>query len=164
MLLSPSIPREVFSRLLCTIGNIIRGNELIQQFMGIFETANFPLQLDSVSLQQTFYSVVRKWSPKHLIYSPYCLSNTWYIPHILPIYCLSTVSQTPTLLTDELEMSDREAIVLILMLMVNDKQIFSTRVSALYCVQCFLFKNPKGQASIVTTLLPNQDSELLVDW
>ena len=60
-------------------------------------------------------------------------------------------------LSDELEMSERPAILLILMFMVNDKQPFKARLAALYCVQCFLFKNQKGQARIVSTLLPNQE-------
>ena len=54
-------------------------------------------------------------------------------------------------------MSERPAILLILMFMVNDKQPFKARLAALYCVQCFLFKNQKGQARIVSTLLPNQE-------
>jgi hypothetical protein len=54
-------------------------------------------------------------------------------------------------------MSERPAILLILMFMVNDKQPFKARLAALYCVQCFLFKNQKGQARIISTLLPNQE-------
>ena len=59
--------------------------------------------------------------------------------------------------SEELELSDRPAILVILMYMVNDKQPFKIRVAALYCIQCFLYKNQKGQAAVVSTLLPDQE-------
>ncbi|XP_078060280.1 general vesicular transport factor p115 isoform X7 [Mustelus asterias] len=48
----------------------------------------------------------------------------------------------------------RPAIVVLLMSMVNERQPFVLRCAVLYCFQCFLYKNQKGQAEIVTTLLP----------
>ncbi|RZF47201.1 hypothetical protein LSTR_LSTR004910 [Laodelphax striatellus] len=49
----------------------------------------------------------------------------------------------------------REAIVVLLMSMVNEKQPFSLRCAVLYCFQCFLFKNETGQGQLVQTLLPS---------
>lgn len=40
------------------------------------------------------------------------------------------------------------------MTMINDKQPFELRCAALYCFQCFLYKNDLGQAQIIETLLP----------
>lgn len=48
----------------------------------------------------------------------------------------------------------RPVIVVLLMSMVNEKQPFLLRCSVLYCLQCFLYKNPIGQAQLVQTLLP----------
>lgn len=41
------------------------------------------------------------------------------------------------------------------MSMVNERQPFVLRCAVLYCFQCFLYKNQKGQAEIVATLLPS---------
>ncbi|XP_053442839.1 general vesicular transport factor p115-like isoform X4 [Nycticebus coucang] len=49
----------------------------------------------------------------------------------------------------------RPAIVLLLMSMVNERQPFVLRCAVLYCFQCFLYKNQKGQGEIVSTLLPS---------
>ncbi|XP_058235303.1 general vesicular transport factor p115 isoform X3 [Hemibagrus wyckioides] len=49
----------------------------------------------------------------------------------------------------------RPAIVVLLMSMVNERQPFVLRCAVLYCFQCFLYKNHKGQAEIVSTLLPS---------
>ncbi|XP_014825863.1 PREDICTED: general vesicular transport factor p115-like isoform X1 [Poecilia mexicana] len=49
----------------------------------------------------------------------------------------------------------RPAIVVLLMSMVNERQPFVLRCAVLYCFQCFLFKNQKGQGEIVATLLPS---------
>ncbi|XP_078233817.1 general vesicular transport factor p115 isoform X5 [Pogona vitticeps] len=49
----------------------------------------------------------------------------------------------------------RPAIVVLLMSMVNERQPFVLRCAVLYCFQCFLYKNQKGQAEIVSTLLPS---------
>ncbi|XP_053559280.1 general vesicular transport factor p115 isoform X1 [Bombina bombina] len=49
----------------------------------------------------------------------------------------------------------RPAIVVLLISMVNEKQPFVLRCAVLYCFQCFLYKNQKGQGEIVATLLPS---------
>ncbi|XP_068178580.1 general vesicular transport factor p115 isoform X2 [Antennarius striatus] len=49
----------------------------------------------------------------------------------------------------------RPAIVVLLMSMVNERQPFVLRCAVLYCFQCFLYKNKKGQGEIVATLLPS---------
>ncbi|XP_036407274.1 general vesicular transport factor p115-like [Megalops cyprinoides] len=49
----------------------------------------------------------------------------------------------------------RAAIVVLLMSMVNERQPFVLRCAVLYCFQCFLYKNHKGQEEIVSTLLPS---------
>lgn len=49
----------------------------------------------------------------------------------------------------------REAIVVLLMSMVNEKQPFLLRCAVLYCFQCFLYQNEVGQAQLVQTLLPS---------
>ncbi|KAJ0033678.1 hypothetical protein NQD34_000785 [Periophthalmus magnuspinnatus] len=46
-------------------------------------------------------------------------------------------------------------IVVLLMSMVNERQPFVLRCAVLYCFQCFLYKNQKGQGEIVATLLPS---------
>lgn len=45
-------------------------------------------------------------------------------------------------------------IIILLMTMINEKQPFELRCAALYCFQCFLYKNDLGQAQIIETLLP----------
>ncbi len=54
-----------------------------------------------------------------------------------------------------LAVSSRPAIVVLLMSMVNERQPFVLRCAVLYCFQCFLYKNHKGQGEIVATLLPS---------
>uniref|UniRef100_A0A8C6KS03 General vesicular transport factor p115 n=1 Tax=Nothobranchius furzeri TaxID=105023 RepID=A0A8C6KS03_NOTFU len=49
----------------------------------------------------------------------------------------------------------RPAIVVLLMSMVNERQPFVLRCAVLYCFQCFLYRNQKGQGEIVSTLLPS---------
>lgn len=49
----------------------------------------------------------------------------------------------------------REALVILLMSMVNEKQPVSLRCAVLYCFQCFLFKNEVGQSRLIQTLLPS---------
>ncbi|KAH0627061.1 hypothetical protein JD844_002432 [Phrynosoma platyrhinos] len=49
----------------------------------------------------------------------------------------------------------KPAIVVLLMSMVNERQPFVLRCAVLYCFQCFLYKNQKGQGEIVSTLLPS---------
>merc|ERR1719402_46595 len=53
----------------------------------------------------------------------------------------------------------RPAIILLLMSMVNDKQPFSLRCAVLYCFQSYLYKNPTGQGSIVSSLLPTNEQQ-----
>ena len=49
----------------------------------------------------------------------------------------------------------RPGILTILMCMVNEKQPLQLRLAALYCFQCYLYKNEIGQAKIINTLLPS---------
>ena len=49
----------------------------------------------------------------------------------------------------------RPAILAILMSMVTEKQILTLRLVALYCFQCFVYKNELGQTQIINTLLPS---------
>ena len=53
----------------------------------------------------------------------------------------------------------RPAIILLLMSMVNDKQPFSLRCAVLYCFQSYLYNNPQGQGTIVSSLLPSTDQQ-----
>ena len=48
----------------------------------------------------------------------------------------------------------RSAILALLMSMVTEKQPLLLRLSALYCFECYLYKNEPGQAQIINTLLP----------
>uniref|UniRef100_A0A1I8GCE9 General vesicular transport factor p115 n=1 Tax=Macrostomum lignano TaxID=282301 RepID=A0A1I8GCE9_9PLAT len=48
----------------------------------------------------------------------------------------------------------RPAIVVLLISMVNEKQPFPLRLAVLYAFQSYLFRNPDGQAAVVSTLLP----------
>lgn len=48
----------------------------------------------------------------------------------------------------------RSAILALLMSMVTEKQPLLLRLSALYCFECYLYKNKTGQAQIINTLLP----------
>ncbi len=49
----------------------------------------------------------------------------------------------------------RSAILALLMSMVTEKQPQMLRLSALYCFQCYVYKNETGQAQIINTLLPS---------
>lgn len=53
----------------------------------------------------------------------------------------------------------RPALVILLMSLVNDSQLLSLRCAIYYCVQCFVYKNEKGQSDIVKTLLPTSTSK-----
>lgn len=49
----------------------------------------------------------------------------------------------------------RPAILALLMSMVTDKQLILLRLAALYCFQCFVYKNEAAQEKIINTLLPS---------
>lgn len=48
----------------------------------------------------------------------------------------------------------RPALILLLLSMVNEKQPFELRCAVLYCLQCYLHKNPIRQKEVMQTLLP----------
>lgn len=52
------------------------------------------------------------------------------------------------------------AILILLMSMVNEKQMFELRCAILYCFQSFLFQNSTGQERIIQTLVPSGDNSL----
>lgn len=49
----------------------------------------------------------------------------------------------------------RPVLTVLLMSMVNEKQPLMIRCAVLYCFQCYLFKNEKGQNNLIQTLLPS---------
>ncbi|XP_036319935.1 LOW QUALITY PROTEIN: general vesicular transport factor p115 [Rhagoletis pomonella] len=54
----------------------------------------------------------------------------------------------------------RPAIVVLLMSMINEKQMLALRCAVLYCFQCYLFRNIDGHQTVVQTLLPSSESEV----
>lgn len=40
----------------------------------------------------------------------------------------------------------------------EDKQFFPLRMSILYCLQCYLYKNDYGKSMIIQTLLPQTEN------
>lgn len=54
----------------------------------------------------------------------------------------------------------RPAIVVLLMSMINEKQILALRCAVLYCFQCYLFRNEESHQAVVQTLLPSSESEV----
>lgn len=56
----------------------------------------------------------------------------------------------------------RPVVVVLLMSMINEKQLLNLRCSVLYAFQCFLFKNADIQGEVVQTLLPSTDSDVSV--
>uniref|UniRef100_A0A8D9B0J5 General vesicular transport factor p115 n=1 Tax=Cacopsylla melanoneura TaxID=428564 RepID=A0A8D9B0J5_9HEMI len=52
----------------------------------------------------------------------------------------------------------RQAIVVLLMSMVNQKQSYPLRCSVLYCFLCYLYRNEMNQAKLIATLLPSATS------
>lgn len=56
----------------------------------------------------------------------------------------------------------RPAIVVLLMSMINEKQIQALRCAVLYCFQCFLYRNVDGQRALVQTLLPFSPTDFSV--
>ncbi|EDX17356.1 GD16864 [Drosophila simulans] len=53
----------------------------------------------------------------------------------------------------------RPAIVVLLMSMINEKQLLALRCAVLYCFECFLYRNADGQRAVVQTLLPSSASD-----
>ncbi|XP_067635577.1 general vesicular transport factor p115 [Eurosta solidaginis] len=54
----------------------------------------------------------------------------------------------------------RPAIVVLLMSMINEKQMLPLRCAVLYCFQCYLFRNEESHQKVVQTLLPSSESEV----
>lgn len=54
----------------------------------------------------------------------------------------------------------RPVIVVLLMSMINEKQMLALRCSVLYSFQCFLFRNASGQQAVVSTLLPSSAADV----
>lgn len=54
----------------------------------------------------------------------------------------------------------QSAILILLMSMVNEKQMFELRCAILYCFQSFLYQNSSGQERIIQTLIPSGDNSL----
>ena len=57
----------------------------------------------------------------------------------------------------------RPALILLLLSMVNEKQPFELRCAILYCLQCYMHKNPTRQCEVMHTLLPNSNSVNSID-
>lgn len=49
----------------------------------------------------------------------------------------------------------RSATLVLIMSMANERQPFAMRTAALYCIECYLYKNEKGKREIIQTLLPS---------
>jgi len=71
-----------------------------------------------------------------------CDSNQQYLESV------STPSNPP-----------RSAVLAILMSMVTEKQPLQLRLAALYCFQCFVYKNERSQQYIIDTLLPSSTAQ-----
>ncbi|EDV91889.1 general vesicular transport factor p115 [Drosophila grimshawi] len=54
----------------------------------------------------------------------------------------------------------RPAIVVLLMSMINEKQLLALRCAVLYCFECFLYRNSDGQRAVVQTLLPSSTTDV----
>ncbi|KAH8387921.1 hypothetical protein KR093_010313, partial [Drosophila rubida] len=54
----------------------------------------------------------------------------------------------------------RPAIVVLLMSMINEKQLLALRCAVLYCFECFVYRNSDGQRAVVQTLLPSSTSDV----
>ena len=54
----------------------------------------------------------------------------------------------------------RPALVVLLMSMINEKQLLSLRCAILYCFQCYLYHNEGGQQAVIKTLLPSSESDV----
>lgn len=54
----------------------------------------------------------------------------------------------------------RPVVVVLLMSMINEKQMLALRCSVLYSFQCYLYRNPTGQQAVVSTLLPSSAADV----
>ncbi|BFG01118.1 general vesicular transport factor p115 [Drosophila madeirensis] len=54
----------------------------------------------------------------------------------------------------------RPAIVVLLMSMINEKQLLALRCAVLYCFECFLYRNADMQRAVVQTLLPSSATDV----
>jgi len=54
----------------------------------------------------------------------------------------------------------RPAIIVLLMSMINEKQLLPLRCAVLYSFECYLYKNEPGQRDVVQTLLPSSSSDV----
>lgn len=54
----------------------------------------------------------------------------------------------------------RPVIVVLLMSMINEKQMLALRCSVLYSFQCYLYRNTAGQQAVVSTLLPSSAADV----
>ncbi|KAM8721029.1 hypothetical protein ACLKA7_006977 [Drosophila subpalustris] len=54
----------------------------------------------------------------------------------------------------------RPAIVVLLMSMINEKQLLALRCAVLYCFECFVYRNSDGQRAVVQTLLPSSATDV----
>ncbi|TMW46982.1 hypothetical protein DOY81_007946 [Sarcophaga bullata] len=54
----------------------------------------------------------------------------------------------------------RPVIVVLLMSMINEKQMLALRCSVLYSFQCYLYRNASGQQAVVSTLLPSSAADV----
>ncbi|EDW05594.1 general vesicular transport factor p115 [Drosophila mojavensis] len=54
----------------------------------------------------------------------------------------------------------RPAIVVLLMSMINEKQLLALRCAVLYCFECYLYRNSDGQRAVVQTLLPSSATDV----
>ncbi|XP_022219825.2 general vesicular transport factor p115 [Drosophila obscura] len=54
----------------------------------------------------------------------------------------------------------RPAIVVLLMSMINEKQLLALRCAVLYCFECYLYRNADVQRAVVQTLLPSSATDV----
>ncbi|KAF8569716.1 hypothetical protein P879_05866, partial [Paragonimus westermani] len=71
-----------------------------------------------------------------------CAANQEYLAHLI------APSEPP-----------QPIIAILLVSMVNERQVLAVRAAALYCFQCYLASNHQTQSAIVTTLLPKSADE-----
>lgn len=114
---------------------------------------NFASQIQSMEIVQ-IYSLFVHTRAKQQVVKLSCKK----LAQILNLYLVLQplrIGIFRTFLIVLLSICFREAIVVLLMSMVNEKQPFLLRCAVLYCFQCFLFQNEEGQRQLVKTLLPS---------